>query len=575
MIIGIDLGTTNSLVSVWKDGKACLIPNALGAYLTPSCVGLDEDNTILVGKAAQNRLQTHPEKTAALFKRYMGNTKAIRFGNKDYLPEELSSFILRALREDAEAFLGQPVEEAIITVPAYFSDSQRKATKIAGHLAGLKVDRIISEPTAAALAYGLHEVDDESTFLVFDLGGGTFDVSIIEKFEGVMEVRATAGDNFLGGEDFTSLIVNHFYENSGIPASAKQDAAFQQQLLAKAEALKLSLQDSHEQREQTLTILWQDESYSIVLDQDKFTNLSQDLLTRLRAPVERALRDARIRVADIDNVVLAGGASRMSMVRQLVTRMFGRFPHTEVNPDEVVAVGAAVMAGLKMKDVALNEIVMTDVCPYTLSIAISTRLPDGTKALGISSPIIERNTVIPASRVETYMADSDKQTRATIKIYQGEARFVKDNIFLGELEIQLPKGLSRDELSFDVRFTYDVNGLLEVETRVHKTDETKRLVLHNLEGGLSEGEINERLLALAELKIHPREKLENRTLLARGERLYQQLLGNKRQLLGQEILLFETGLESQDERICTAARQRLEKILNVIESDNYFAPDFD
>lgn len=575
MIIGIDLGTTNSLVSVWKDGKACLIPNALGAYLTPSCVGLDEDNTILVGKAAQNRLQTHPEKTAALFKRYMGNTKAIRFGNKDYLPEELSSFILRALREDAEAFLGQPVEEAIITVPAYFSDSQRKATKIAGHLAGLKVDRIISEPTAAALAYGLHEVDDESTFLVFDLGGGTFDVSIIEKFEGVMEVRATAGDNFLGGEDFTSLIVNHFYENSGIPASAKQDAAFQQQLLAKAETLKLSLQGSPTPHEQTLTILWQDQSYSTELDQDKFTNLSQDLLARLRAPVERALRDARIRVADIDNVVLAGGASRMSMVRQLVARMFGRFPHTEVNPDEVVAVGAAVMAGLKMKDVALNEIVMTDVCPYTLSIAVSTHLPDGTKAFGISSPIIERNTVIPASRVETYMADSDRQTHVTVKIYQGEARFVKDNIFLGELRIPLPKGLSRDELTFDVRFTYDVNGLLEVETRVHKTDETKRLVLHNLEGGLSEDEINERLLALAELKIHPREKLENRTLLARGERLYQQLLGNKRQLLGQEILQFETALESQNERICTAARQRLEKILNVIESDNYFAPDFD
>ncbi len=310
MIIGIDLGTTHSLVSVWQDGRVNLIPNVLGTYLTPSCVGLDEDGTILVGKAAQNRLQTHPNKTAALFKRFMGNSKPFSLGGQEYRPEELSSLVLRALKEDAETFLGHRVEEAIITVPAYFSDSQRKATKVAGRLAGLKVDRILSEPTAAALAYGLHEAPDESTFLVFDLGGGTFDVSIIEKFEGVMEVRATAGDNFLGGEDFTALIVEHFYEQSGVPSEAQQDAAFVQQLVALAEALKLSL--SNEQ-EQALTAVWQQESYSIELTADSFIELSQGLLARLRAPVERALRDARIRVADIDDVVLAGGASRMPM----------------------------------------------------------------------------------------------------------------------------------------------------------------------------------------------------------------------------------------------------------------------
>ncbi len=579
MIIGIDLGTTHSLVSVWQEAGVKLIPNALGAYLTPSCVGIDEDDTVLVGKAAQNRLQTHPEKTAALFKRFMGNDKSFYLGDKSYRPEELSSLVLRALKEDAETYLGHPVEEAIITVPAYFSDSQRKATKVAGRLAGLKVDRIISEPTAAALAYGLHEAADESTFLVFDLGGGTFDVSIIEKFEGVMEVRATAGDNFLGGEDFTNLIVNYFYQHSGIPEQAKQDAAFVQQLIAHSEALKLSLGCSSSQQvsqqEHTLSQLWQEKTYSITLTEQAFVELSQDLLTRLRTPVERALRDARIRVADIDDVVLAGGASRMPMVHQLVTRMFGHFPHTQVNPDEVIAVGAGVMAGLKMKDTALNEIVMTDVCPYTLSVDTSTLLPDGTKVHGVSSPIIERNTVIPTSRAETYYPANDGQRYATVKVYQGEARFVKDNIFLGKLEVQFPTNVPKDEMPFDIRFTYDVNGLLEVEVHVHKTKETRRLIIQSHDNGLSEEEINQRLLELAELKIHPREKIENRTLLARGERLYQQLLGEQRHHLGTEIMQFETVLARQDERECRTARERLEKILTLLERDNYFAPDFE
>ncbi len=571
MIIGIDLGTTHSLVSLWQDGKVTLLRNALGSYLTPSCVGLDDDGSILVGKAAQNRLQTHPEKTAALFKRYMGNTKTFSLGSQQYRPEELSSLVLRALKEDAEAYLGHSVEEAIITVPAYFSDSQRKATKVAGRLAGLKVDRILSEPTAAALAYGLHEAKEESTFLIFDLGGGTFDVSIIEKFEGVMEVRATAGDNFLGGEDFTNLIVEYFYAHSGIAATARQDAAFQQQLIAQAEALKVALNE----QDQSLSILWQGQAYSIALNEEQFSQLCQPLLARLRDPVERALRDARIRVTDIDDVVLAGGASRMPMVRQLVTRMFGRFPHTQVNPDEVVAVGAGVMAGLKMKDAALNEIVMTDVCPYTLSIATATNLADGTRVTGVSSPIIERNTVIPASRVETYWPANEKQSTATVKVYQGEGRFVKDNIFLGELELKFPSGVTQEELAFDVRFTYDVNGLLEVETRLHKTNEMKRLVIQSHDTSLSEAEISARLLALAELKIHPREKIENRTLLTRGERLYQQLLGEQRQRLGQAIMEFETVLERQDERQCISARERLQKVLDFFERGDYFAPDFD
>lgn len=571
MIIGIDLGTTHSLVSVWQDGKVCLIPNALGSYLTPSCVGVDEDGTLLVGQAARERLQTHPDKTAALFKRYMGGAKTLRLGNTDYHPEELSSFVLRALKQDAEAFLGRTVDEAIVTVPAYFSDGQRKATKAAGRLAGLKVDRLLSEPTAAALSYGLHEAKDESRFLVFDLGGGTFDVSIIEKFEGVMEVRATSGDNFLGGEDFTSVIVKHFHATSGIPVESLRDAAFQQHLLAEAEALKRSLTS---QKESTLSVVWQSTTYQTVIDEAGFTSLCHELLARLRAPVERSLRDALVRASDIDEVVLAGGATRMPMVRQLVTRMFGRFPHAEINPDEVVAAGAAVMAGLKMKDAALSELVMTDVCPYTLSTEVNTHLPDGTQVSGVSSPIIERNTVVPVSRVQTYWPGDDYQPWVGVGVYQGEARYVKDNIKLGHLKVQLPR-VPRSESAFDVRFTYDVNGLLEVETRIHKTGEVQRLRIDSNGEGLSEDEIEQRLLALAELKIHPREKMENRTLLARADRRYQQALGDARDRLGREVMKFEAVLERQDERECRAARERLQKILDPMESDSFFAPDFE
>lgn len=571
MILSIDLGTTNSLGSVWSDGGVKLIPNALGEFLTPSCVSVDEDGTILVGKSARERLQTHPDKSISLFKRYMGTGKTTRLGSKAYRSEELSALVLRAIKEDAEEFLGHSIHEAIITVPAYFSDVQRKTTKIAGQLAGLKVERMLSEPTAAALSYGLHNAPDESCFLIFDLGGGTFDVSVIEKFEGVMEVRATAGDNLLGGEDFTQAIIEYFYRENDIPAEANGDAVFQQQLMARAELLKQSLSV---QNSDSLSVHWGSKQYTISLHVDQFYTLTQHLVQRLRDPVERALRDARLRAGDIDNIVLAGGATRMPLVRQLVTRMFGRFPLTELNPDEVVANGAAVMAGLKMKDKDLSEIVMTDVCPYTLSTEVTTYLPDGSLIDGISSPIIERNTVVPVSRVETYYAGRDNQEYMLIGVYQGEGRYVKDCISLGELKVALP-GLLRSQSAIDVRFTYDVNGLLEVETRLHHTGEIQHLVIKSALGDLSEDEIASQLQSLSELKIHPRDKMENRTLLARAERCFQQLRGTERDRVGAEILQFESVLLKQNERESRTSRLRLRAFLDAIDKDNYFASDFE
>ena len=570
MIIGIDLGTTHSLAAVWKDGRPQLVVNALGTYLTPSCVSIDEDGSVLVGQAARDRLQTHPEVTAALFKRYMGSDKTFQVGARSYRPEELSSLVLRSLKADAEALLGEPVTEAVITVPAYFSDSQRKATRIAGQLAGLKVERLVNEPTAAALAYGLHQDEESTQFLVFDLGGGTFDVSILEMFEGVMEVRATAGDNFLGGEDFVNAIVQLFFAETGLPEAAREDGGFMQQLVSRAETAKRALSDSESA---TLSLYWRDREHTLVLTQERFRDISEPLLARLRGPVERALRDASIRAGEIDNVVLAGGATRSPIVRQLVTRMFGRFPDMAINPDEVVALGAAVMAGLKARDAALKEVVMTDVCPYTLGVETVHRMPGGGEVDGYFSPIIERNTVVPASRVKRYVPVREGQRMLKLEIFQGEARLVRDNIALGTLDVPLPRGPNA-EANVEVRFTYDVNGLLEVEATVLATAEVHRLVIQGNSGVLSELEIAARLKQLAELKIHPRDKAENRALVAQAERVFQQLRADARERFGDEISRFELALDSQDDRQIRPARERMRKAVGFFERDSHFDPDF-
>lgn len=568
MIVGIDLGTTNSLVAVWKDGGPRLVPNALGSFLTPSCVGVDDDGQILVGEAARERLQTHPQRTASLFKRHMGSTRTSRLADRDYRPEELSALVLRSLKADVEAFLGEAVTEAVITVPAYFSDAQRKATRVAGELAGLKVERLLNEPTAAALAYGLHEGGAETQFLVFDLGGGTFDVSILEMFDGVMEVRASAGDNMLGGEDFANLLVEQAFAN-GIPDKARNDAAFMQRLVARAESAK---RDIGANGSATFDMRWENSEANVTLDADAFEKLSQPLMDRLWRPIERALRDARIRAADLNNVVLAGGATRMPMIRALATRMFGRFPVIGLNPDEVVALGAAVQAGLKMKDKALEETVMTDVCPYTLGTAVIKRLENGSHAEGFYAPIIQRNTVVPVSRVQRFSPVSADQKAIRIDVYQGESRLVRDNIKLGELDVQVQPGPGHAD-GVDVRFTYDVNGLLEVEVMVVATGTVQRLVIESGEAHMSPEEIAKRLAALSALKIHPRDTLENRTLLARAERLYEQLLGDMREHVGQMILHFEQTLATQDtQRIARDAAQ-FRKALASIETDGYFAPD--
>jgi len=560
-IIGIDLGTTNSLAAIWREGRAELIPNALGEVLTPSVVGLDSQGRVLVGQAARERLITQPQLTAALFKRYMGTQREFTLGQRRFRPEELSALVLGSLKADAERHLGQPISRAVITVPAYFSDAQRKATRIAGELAGLQVECLLNEPTAAALAYGLHQEQPESKFLVFDLGGGTFDVSILELFEGVMEVRASGGDNFLGGEDFAQLLVEGFFEANTALAADKSQPGLLAQVLRQAELAKRRLSDTSEAE---MRIDWREQSYQWTVSDEQFLRRAEALLARLRAPVERALRDARIRASELDQVVLAGGATRMPLVRKLVARLFGRMPCMNLHPDEAIALGAAVQGGLKMRDAALNEVVMTDVCPYTLGVETSEQLGEGQVLGGRYLPIIERNTVVPVSREQTVQTLRDNQRAILVKIYQGESRLVKDNVFLGQLEIPVPPHKA-GEVRLTVRFTYDINGLLEAEMTVSNTGEKHRLVVEENPGVLGPAEVERRLHALSALKVHPRDELVNTALLARAERLYEENLGERRQIVGQLISHFELALAGQDTRQIDAMRKEVDTRLNELE----------
>jgi len=565
MIVGIDLGTTNSLIAVYKPEGVEIIPNAINELLTPSVVGIDNDGHVIVGKTAKEQLLTHPDKTAAHFKRYMGSDRVITLGKRNFRAEELSALVLRSLKADAEAYLGEPINEAVITVPAYFNDSQRKATRAAGELAGLKVERLLNEPTAAALAYGLN-TKKEQRYLVFDLGGGTFDISVVEYFEDILEVHASSGDNFLGGNDFTDAITKHILSKLAAELNVANEVSnkhFKEQIWTKAESLKhqLTVNTAAE-----AVITWQDRQHRIELSQQEFENIVSEQLQRIATPVKRALRDAKLKVSDLDEIVLVGGATRMPVIRRLVSKLFQRFPASQIDPDKVVAVGAAIQAGLKARHQALDDTVMTDVCPYTLGVEVAQG-SFGNIQSGYFLPIIERNSFIPVSRETSVCTIADNQTELKVNVYQGESPQVKDNIFLGSLTVKVPKSKAGEQTA-TIRFTYDVDGLLEVEVTIDSTQRKDSTTIEKNPGVLSAEEIKERLKQLEKLKVHPRTKYQNQLVIARAERIYQELLGEQRQAIGRLLAEFVSVLETQDERNIREARAAIEQILS--QYDNEF-----
>ncbi|KZE48936.1 molecular chaperone HscC [Rossellomorea marisflavi] len=562
--IGIDLGTSNSLVSYWTEDGPALIPNVLGSHLTPSIISVDESGEILVGQVAKERLITHPQETVAAFKRHMGTQKTYRLGSYTLSPVELSSFVLQSLKRDAESHLGEDVSKAVISVPAYFNDKQRKATKQAAEMAGLKVERLISEPTAAAIAYGFHQEEEDTKFLVFDLGGGTFDVSILELFEGVMEVKSVAGDNFLGGEDFTSLLMNAFLQSEGLKAE-ELDPQKLSLLFKQAEECKKALSGNGQSC--TMTLKANGRVREMEVDRKRFEKLCQPLMLKLRKPIERALRDADLMVDEIDAIILIGGATRMPIIKSTVSKMFGKLPFLTIHPDEAVALGTAVQVALKERNEAVQELILTDVCPFSLGTAISKQVGYDQYSDGHFFPIIERNTPIPVSRVERLAPIADQQKTITLEVYQGESRMVENNLKLGSLKVDIPPGPAGKE-EVDVRYTYDVNGLLEVEVTILSTGEKKNMLIEQSDSGLSDKEMQERMEQLASIKIHPRERTENRLLVARGERLYEEALGDKRSVIARAIEQFEMALGTQDDQLIKRASSEFKEALDQFESWN-------
>lgn len=560
-IIGIDLGTTNSLVSVWKDGKATIIPNSLGNNFTPSIVSIDEDNSILVGEVAKERLITHPNLTVSNFKRFMGTDKEFNLGSHVLSATDLSSLILKSLKRDAESFLGEEVTEAVISVPAYFNDSQRKATKIAGELAGLKVERLISEPTAAAISYGMHKAENDTQFLIFDLGGGTFDVSILELFDNVMEVKSIAGDNYLGGEDFNNLLISYFLEKNDLYLESLNDKNIST-LHKEAESCKRSI-SKYSKGNMKLNI--DSSNYELTIDSDTFEKICNELLLKLKTPIYRAMRDADISTDELDAVILIGGSTKMPLIRSTVSRIFKTLPFSNINPDEAVAIGAAIQAGLKERNEDLKEMILTDVCPYSLGVAIGKK--QNNSYIGdIFSPIIERNSPIPISKSEIYTTIHDYQKEIIIDIYQGERMNVNENIKLGTMSINIPPKLAGEEL-VDIRFTYDINGLLEVEATSIETGVRKSILIEKSPGSMSKEEIAERLKELEKLKIHPKDELENKLIIARGERLYEESLGEKRNFIENLLINFQYTLNTQNLKQISIERKKLTDIFNELECE--------
>jgi len=480
--IGIDLGTTNSVVAVMEGGKPTVIANAEGSRTTPSIVGFSKTGERLVGQLAKRQAILNPEKTIASIKRHMGEDYKVNIDGKDYTPQEISSMILRKLADDASAYLGEKVTSAVITVPAYFNDAQRQATKDAGKIAGLDVLRIVNEPTAAALAYGLEKEKSEKV-LVFDLGGGTFDVSILEIGDGVHEVLSTSGDTHLGGDDFDQKVMDwiceEFQKQEGI--DLRNDKQAMQRVKEAAEKAKCELSSVMETNI-NLPYITADANgpkhLDLNLTRAKFEDLSRDLLNRCKVPVETALKDAGVTKNDINEVVLVGGSSRIPAVQQLVKEYTGKEPNQSVNPDEVVAVGAAVQAGVLAGEV--KDIVLLDVTPLTLGIETLG---------GVMTPLVPRNTTIPTSKSQVFSTAENNQTAVDIHVLQGERPMAKDNKSLGMFRLDgIPpamRGLPQIEVTFDI----DANGIVNVSAKDKATNKEQKITITN-SSNLSEADID-------------------------------------------------------------------------------------
>lgn len=528
-MIGIDLGTTNSLATYIDDnGEIQFIKNEYGNILIPSVVGIDENDAIIVGELAKERRMMNAGETASNFKRRMGTDAKIKVKNRTFDAQMLSSFVLKHLKENAEKQLSEKIDRAIISVPAYFNDKQRRDTKMAAELAGLTVERLINEPTAAALSLGSHILDQNLKFIVLDLGGGTFDVTLLETFENIMEVLSISGDTMLGGEDFTTKICEIFLKNIKLSiADLSRDE--RTKLYTKADRAKKLISLKNVEIEMEI----KGKKYKSEITQENFRETVKPLLVKMKVAIDKALQDGNTDAREIEKVILVGGAVKLGIIEEFVEKYFHKMRGEKIyfnnddfiennklvsiaaDPDTVVAYGVGIAVGMKERNKVFKERILTDVCPFTL----------GTEIVGRRfAPIIPRNTTVPTSRSEYFYTIEDYQSQVTVGIYQGESLNIDDNLFLGEFLLDVPQNLAGKE-AINVRFTYDINGILEVEAKVVSTGVKKSKLIIN--GDLSEEEKNEKIKMLEEIKIQSENKNKDKLLLERANRIYAEIVNTE------------------------------------------------
>ena len=528
-MIGIDLGTTNSLATYIDDnGEIQFVKNEYGNILIPSVVGIDENDDIIVGELAKERRMMNAGETASNFKRRIGTDAKIKVKNRTFDAQMLSSFVLKHLKENAEKQLNEKINRAIISVPAYFNDKQRRDTKMAAELAGLTVERLINEPTAAALSLGSNILNQNLKFIVLDLGGGTFDVTLLETFENIMDVISISGDTMLGGEDFTTKICEIFLKNIKL-AITDLSSDERTKLYTKADRAKklISLKDVE------IELEIKGKNYKSEITQKDFREAVKPLLVKMKAAIDKALQDGNTDAREIEKVVLVGGAVKLGIIEEFTEKYFHKMRGEKIyfssenfiennklvsivaNPDTVVAYGVGIAVGMKERNKMFKERILTDVCPFTL----------GTELVGKRfAPIIPRNTTVPTSKSEYFYTIDDYQDKVNVGIYQGESLNIDDNLFLGNFLIDVPRNIAGKE-AINVRFTYDINGILEVEATVVSTGLKKSKLIVN--GDLSEEEKNEKIKMLEEIKIQSENKNKDKLLLERANRIYAEIVNTE------------------------------------------------
>lgn len=557
-IIGIDLGTTNSLGTVFRKGKAELIPNRFGSYLTPSVVSVMEDGTIVTGQLAKDRLITHPECTAASFKKDMGSNKKYTLGNKDFLPEELSSFVLRSILNDAKEYLNEEITEAVISVPAYFHDRQRVATKRAGALAGITVNRIINEPSAAALA-SYYDTNEEQIFLIFDFGGGTLDVSVIECFDTMVEILSVSGDNHLGGDNFHEIMLENFLVEHGIK---KEQISLTERavILRQAELCKRALTENEEAK---MSVILNDKTYQSIYTNERLMNESGTILSKIKKVLTHALKDGDLNIHDINTVVMVGGSSKMPLIQSYIQHLFRQAPMVVSNCDEIIAQGVGLVCGVKERKGAMKDYILTDICPFTLGTNIYNSADPEHPYM---SPIVERNTVLPCSRTKRFYTSHDNQTKIDIEVLQGEHTYAEDNLSLAKMSVRVPKKKQGEE-AVDIRFTYDINGILIADITVVSSGQTiSKIISENI----SDEELSKRVAELEKLKVHPKDISENKIVLGKLMALYEESPAYLREQILEAIRYFEYLLSQQNPRPIRKYRQYLEHFIEQMETFDPF-----